>query len=457
MSPESIILIFDIGKTNKKLLLFDKQYRIVREQTVQLNEITDEDGYPCEDIDTLSDWIRTKFNEIKASGEFELKALNVAAYGASFVHLNENVEVCAPLYNYQKPYPVALREKFYATYGGEIGFSLLTASPVLGSLNSGMQLYRMKKEQPKVFTRVHYSLHLPQYLTWLISGHTCSDITSIGCHTGLWDFSKRTYHDWVGAEGVASKLPPIISSDKLLSVKRNDLTVSVGVGLHDSSAALIPYLAQVHDPFILLSTGTWNISLNPFNHTPLTAQELSQDCLCYLDYRGHPVKASRLFAGNEHEQQAKRLAEYYHVAPDQYKTIHFDAGIAEALRRATSIQIAGSHPHSGIAFCNRDLSHFQTYEVAYHQLILDLIEQQVISTRLVINETGQVRRIFVDGGFSNNEIFMNLFAAAFRDMKIFAATVPHATALGAALAIHAHWNTKEPPADLIKLKYYGIT
>ena len=57
---------------------------------------------------------------------------------------------------------------------------------------------------------------------------------------------------------------------------------SVGVGLHDSSAALIPLSASFNEPFILLSTGTWCISLNPFNHTMLSDYELNQDCLCYL-------------------------------------------------------------------------------------------------------------------------------------------------------------------------------
>ena len=78
--------------------------------------------------------------------------------------------------------------------------------------------------------------------------------------------------------------------------------------MHDSSAALIPYLACFDEPFLLISTGTWCISLNPFNHEPLTAEELQQDCLCYLSYEGKPVKAARYFGGNEHEQTVKKIA-----------------------------------------------------------------------------------------------------------------------------------------------------
>ena len=50
----------------------------------------------------------------------------------------------------------------------------------------------------------------------------------------------------------------------------------VGIGLHDSSAALIPYLVNFSMPFVLISTGTWCISMNPFSKTALTAEELQQ-------------------------------------------------------------------------------------------------------------------------------------------------------------------------------------
>src|SRR5205085_1325657 len=94
-----------------------------------------------------------------------------------------------------------------------------------------------------------------------------------------------------------------------------------GIGLHDSSSALIPYLATESEPFCLLSTGTWGITLNPFNHSPLTTNELAQDCLCYISYQGHPVKASRLFSGHFHDEQAAALAAYFKKPADFYKSI----------------------------------------------------------------------------------------------------------------------------------------
>ena len=303
------IAIYDVGKTNKKLLVFDEQYNLIHEENIQLAETKDEDGFSCEDVVALTAWIKTSFAEIQNDPQFEIRAVNFSGYGASFVYLDKNKKLIPPLYNYLKPYSPPLQKKFYREYGGESHFSKITASPVLGNLNSGMQLYRLKYEKPELFKKIEYALHLPQYLSYILCSSLHSDITSIGCHTNLWNFQQNKYHEWVKKEGVLEKLAPIEKCNAI--VGRIDNNISVGVGLHDSSSALIPYLTSFNDPFILLSTGTWCISLNPFNHTMLSDYELHEDCLCYLSYEGNPVKASRIFAGYEHEQQVKRLADYF--------------------------------------------------------------------------------------------------------------------------------------------------
>jgi len=93
-------------------------------------------------------------------------------------------------------------------------------------------------------------------------------------------------------------------------------------------------------------------------------------------------------------------------------------------------------------------------KLAYHQLMASIIEQQVISTNLVLAGT-PVRKIFVDGGFSKNPIYMQLLADNFPGIEIYAASIPQASALGAALAIHHHWNEMNIPTDIIELKYYA--
>jgi len=105
-------------------------------------------------------------------------------------------------------------------------------------------------------------------------------------------------------------------------------------------------------------------------------------------------------------------------------------------------------------FTNRNLATFASFEVAYHQLMIDIVWQQTISTQLVLSNT-LVQRIFVDGGFSKNAVFMNLLASSFPDIEVYGASIAQASALGAGLAIHKHWNTHPIPGDLIEIKYYA--
>jgi len=95
----------------------------------------------------------------------------------------------------------------------------------------------------------------------------------------------------------------------------------------------------------------------------------------------------------------------------------------------------------------------ERFEQAYHWLLMDIMDQQVRSTKLVLQDTG-VRRIFVDGGFGKNEVYMHLLAEAFPGMEVFAASIPQATALGAALVIHEEWN-RGGAGDVIELKNYS--
>lgn len=447
--PLPVIAIIDVGKTNKKLLLFDEDYNIVYERSARFNETVDEDGDPCENLESLTHSVFDSLRDVAAREEFDIRAINFSAYGASFVYVDQNGKPLTPLYNYLKTYPESLKRKFYKDYGGEEGFAAATASPVLGSLNSGMQLYRLKYEKPDLFGRVRYALHLPQYLSYLLSGRPVSDITSIGCHTNLWDFAKQEYHAWVDREGIHQMLPPIVSYNDVTTIGFEGKLYKIGPGFHDSSAALIPYLVSFREPFALISSGTWCITLNPFNHLALTVDELKKDCLCYLNFRAEPVKASRLFSGHHHEEQVGRIAAYFNTDPVRYRNMLFNPELATGLHKEINAK-----PEQGNSFGATDLSVFSSDEEAYHKLISELVMQQYHSTQLVIAGT-PVKRIFVDGGFSKNDIYMNLLASVFPGMEIYATSIVQASALGAALAIHDHWSNRPVPSEVISLKYYA--
>jgi len=250
-------------------------------------------------------------------------------------------------------------------------------------------------------------------------------------------------------EGIDKKLAPIKNGSEVIEVFYKQYSLITGIGLHDSSAALIPYLINFKEPFVLISTGTWCVSLNPFDNTPLTEEELNNDCLCYLQYQGLAVKANRLFAGYEHEHQIQKLSDHFSKPVDYYKQISYDNTLIRKLK-----------DHSPISNTLNQLDHldaelFTTYEEAYHQLVINIIEKQVAGTKMVLKGT-TIKRIFVDGGFSKNSIYMNLMAISFPGIELFAASMAQATAMGAALAIHSKWNNHVIPTDIIELKRYTV-
>jgi sugar (pentulose or hexulose) kinase len=217
--------------------------------------------------------------------------------------------------------------------------------------------------------------------------------------------------------------------------------------LHDSSSALIPYLSCFDNPFVLVSTGTWSISLNPFDHVPLVDEELEKDCLCYLQFTGKPVKASRLFLGNAHEKGAERIASHYAIPADFYTAIRFDQGLSALAQERLLSKDCSS-------FEAVDLMEVASPDLAYNILLAVLVKKQIESIDLVLKHQG-AESIFVDGGFSKNHVFMSTLASHYQNKKVYAAEVAQATALGAALAIHDAWNPNPIGEDLINLKLYS--
>ena len=71
-----VIAVFDIGKTNKKFFLFDKDYNEVYKEYTRFDEIEDEDGYPTENLPALQEWLKGVFENILNASQFNVQAIN---------------------------------------------------------------------------------------------------------------------------------------------------------------------------------------------------------------------------------------------------------------------------------------------------------------------------------------------------------------------------------------------
>lgn len=436
-----IIAIFDIGKTNKKILLFNEDLEIVSQEEEKFSPAIDDDGHECDDIEKIESWILEKVREIISSENYNLKAVNFSTYGATLMHLDDKGNRVTPLYDYLKPMPDGIVETVYEKYGGKKEFLRKTASPALGMLNSGFQILWLKKKKPEIFRKIHHTLHLPNYLSYFLTHIPTSEYTSIGCHTAMWDFDQMKYHRWLADEGINTLSDPSSNKTVKTAAKENN-ELNVGIGIHDSSASLAPYLMQSSKKFILVSTGTWCINMNPFNYEPLTYEQLENDCLSFMSINQKPVKSSRLFMGRIHDLNVQRLSDHFQVDSDHYKKVQLNK---ELMKQSSEKAFFREGIPNDLVDHNLNLSQFESFESAYHQLMMDLTGLCKNSIDLVIPEKDDIEALYVSGGFARSELFIQMLAARYPRKNIYTTEIDNATALGAAFMIYETFGRASMP------------
>lgn len=432
---ETVTAVYDIGKTNKKIILFNEDFKLVSEIEEKFAEILDDDGFECDDIERIELWIKDSLGKLVHSDKYDLKAVNFTTYGATLVYLDENGKRLTPVYNYLKPLDEKISESLYKRHGGRDEFCRRTASPALGMLNSGLQPLWLKATKPEVFARIKYILHFPQYLSYIITGKIYSEHTSIGCHTALWDFDNMDYHPWVKIQGL--NLPSPVPVETLNEIEFEGKKLLVGIGIHDSSSSLAPYFLSSEGKFLLISTGTWCINMNPFNTEKLTSDQLDMDCLCYMSITRQPVKSSRLFLGHLHETVLKEICIHFGKPDDYYKKIKADKQFSAHLKSKFNGKkvFFQTGPYSRDLKEYIDMYEFSTFEEAYYQLMNELGDLTIEAINLILPYADDTENIYLTGGFSKNELFQNVISGAYPEKSVYTSEIANGSALGAALVV----------------------
>ena len=438
---KEVIAVFDIGKTNKKILLFDKFFHVVFENSIRFEEITDDDGFPCDDIKAIEKWIKDQIGIVQKNDNFKLKAINFSTHGATIVYLDKSGKRITPLYNYLKPLDDMDFNGFYSNYGGVKEFSRKTASPAYGMLNSGLQMYWLKNKKQHYWKQVHSILHYPQYLSYLFSNKITSDFTSIGSHTAIWDFDQMKYHYWLKEENI--QLPDPVKGDKAVMVKLNGEDIAIGTGLHDSSSSLIPILKENRDSeFILLSTGTWIISMNPFSKEQLTQAQLENNCLCYMTTDKKQVKSSMQFLGHVHEVNVLEFSSFYGKKKDYYFGVTLNKDTCfQTFQNSKKVFFPNGIPDDYKADLSQ-LKLFTSFEQAYHQLVFEISQLVFGGLEFILDKDHKLKNIFISGGFNKNLIFMQYLSLMLPDLNIEASEMKNTSALGAALLMKDYLSIK---------------
>lgn len=432
-----VIAVIDIGKTNKKLFLFDENFKVVFKISDRFEEVKDEDGFPCADIDTIENWIQTEIKNIQNEVQYEIKAINFTTHGASLIYLDKYGNRLTPLYNYLKPLDINKFNSFHEKYGGVEEFSRKTASPAYGMLNTGLQMLWLKNEKPEIWSKVDSILHYPQYLSYLFSKKITTDFTSVGAHTATWDFDKMQYHLWLKTEGI--NLPAPVNGEIAVLSEVNGKTIAVGSGLHDSSSSIIPIIDNhTSRNFILLSTGTWIIAMNPFSEETLTQHQLQNNCLCFMTPKKQQVKSSMQFLGRIHEVYLKPLSKHFKEDINKHLHLELNEKLYKDLIAENSRVFLSEGIDTDFEAKPELLSKFVSYETAYYQLIYEISKKVVTGINLILDKDSDISDVFISGGFNRNEVFTRFLKLLKKGIIVRVSECKNESALGAALMMKSY-------------------
>ncbi|MCP3933289.1 MAG: carbohydrate kinase [Bacteroidetes bacterium] len=476
----TFIAVLDIGKTNKKLLIYDQNLNIVDQKKQHIPEIVLDD-IQREDLDTILEWFRNGLKEYAA--QYNIKAISVSTHGATFVGLDANGNLPIPVISYTHDPGDEFQQRFFLEFGDRHTLQRTTATPHFGALiNPGKGLFFQKEKYPEAFDSLETILYYPQYFGYWLTGNKGADITYTGCHSYLWDFKKNTYSPVAEKLGIRNKMPKNVDNPfQILGKIRSELSSELGLskdvvvtlGIHDSNSALLPYLITRESDFILNSTGTWCVVMHKEGEVAFNADDIGKTVFYNLNAFGDPVKTAIFMGGLEFEMYDK-LLKMIHTNkpfPDFDKTLYQSViDDKECFILPSVVRGSGQFPNSearvtekGDIYSYDELesgtrlpTFFQDSEKAYAVLNISL----GLQTKVALDRAGMKKGmpIFIEGGFRHNLPYCKLITALYPDSKVYLTSLQEASAYGAAICAKAALENKNPSElkDSIQIQFTNV-
>ncbi|MEM8869450.1 MAG: FGGY-family carbohydrate kinase [Pseudomonadota bacterium] len=296
------VAVIDIGKTNAKLALVDTS--TLAEIAVITRPNTVLAGPPWPHFDLDGHWAFLLDGLAAFHGDHEIGAISITTHGASGVLLDKHGDLAAPMLDYEHNGPDAVADHYDAI---RPAFAETGSPRLAGGLNVGAQLHWMFQTDPELRDRTGMFLTYPQYWAFRLTGVAATDVSSLGCHTDLWDPYRRRFSGLVPKLGLEGKIAPPRSAADILGPVRAEIAQQTGLspdtpvycGIHDSNASLYPHILAREAPFSVVSTGTWVIVMS-VGATPVKL-DASRDTLINVNARGDPVPSARFMGGREFE------------------------------------------------------------------------------------------------------------------------------------------------------------
>ena len=339
LEPRAVIVL-DVGKTQSTLSLWSPTGDLL-ERRSRLNARVATADYIALDSTRIEGWLAATLSEFAYRAN--VGSIITVGHGAAAAIVRSGQLVCPPL-DFESPIPSAFRRE----YDRERDSFAITGSPALDDgHNLGAQLHYLEKLYPGLLAPGSIVMPWAQYWGWLLSGVAASEVTSLGCHTDLWQPLAGKPSPLAIRRGWWKAMAPLRPAGAVLGTLTSEWAALTGLrrdvrvycGLHDSNAAL---LAARGFPDLnardcaVLSTGTWFVAMRTPPRDALDGIQApeNRDCLMNVDAFGKPVPSARFMGGREIELLTGQDTPRIGTAPDQSAVL---AAIPEVLAMGAMI------------------------------------------------------------------------------------------------------------------------
>ncbi|WP_342070140.1 FGGY-family carbohydrate kinase [Yoonia algicola] len=449
MTTPRHIAVIDIGKTNAKLALVDLSSLTEMAVVTRPNIVQPGPPYPHYDVD--GHWAFLLDALAQFHRDHRVDAISVTTHGACAALLDSNGALAAPILDYEHTYPAEV----VADYEAIRPDFAQTGSPKLaGGLNIGAQLYWLFSTDPTLKDRTSQILTYPQYWGHRLTGATATDITSIGCHTDLWNPFEGTFSDLPTKLCIRDKIAPVRRPSDILGLILPEIAKATGlapetpvcVGIHDSNASLYPHVVSQNRPISVISTGTWVIVMS-MKAGNIASLDPARDTLVNVDAREQAVASARFMGGREFEviQQGKQ------VEPTEQDV----SAVLDGYRMLLPSVETGSGPFQG-----RQMQwHGGEPRVGTGQRSAALSFYLALMTGTCLKLVGGAGPTIVEGPFARNPEFLAMLHAVTARPVLTNAAVT-GTSIGAAMLLGGdefppELDQEEPVLPLKSLKAYA--
>jgi L-fuculokinase len=428
------IAVFDVGKTNIKVVVFDRAGAVLVERSAPNTPLAPDSEWPYLRLDTEGAWAFLIGALKELGARFSIEAISTTTHGCAGVLMQSDGPALPPL-DYEFDGFAAVDAAYDAA---RPPFDEARSPHLSRGLNLGRHIFYYERCYPAQFKQATAFLTYAQYFGWRLGGTMASEVTSLGAHTDLWRPNEGDLSSMVDRLGWRRLFPPMRKASDTLGTIKPEVAAATGLspdvrvvcGAHDSNAALVPHLLSRREPFTVISTGTWVIIMAVGGTARLDPEA---DMLANVDVRGEPVPTARFMGGREYTVLAGD-------APADADEAAVAAVIASGVLALPAFSDQGGPFATRKGVIDGDPPATPKARAAFATLYVALMTAHMLRR---LEAPGE---LIVEGGFARSPAFAAVLARLMASRRVVVAPISAGAAAGAAML--AHWDEPHPPPRL---------